>query len=113
MSAQNQSEITIHVTTDENKVPEKLAWQASDNDTGGAVKAVLLSVWDEKERNTLRVDLWTKEMTIEEMKHFVHQTMLTMSDTFERATGEEAMALSMRDFCEYFAEKMDLAPNQA
>ena len=74
-------------------------------------KAILLSMWDEKEQNTLRIDLWTKEMKVDEMKQFFHQTLLTMTDTFERATGEEKMCGDMRDFCEYFAKKMDLMQN--
>jgi hypothetical protein len=31
-----------------------------------------------------------------------------MSDTFQRATGDEKMADTMRDFCDYFAEKLEL-----
>ena len=28
-----------------------------------------------------------------------------MADTFERATADEKMSATMRDFCDYFAEK--------
>ena len=31
-----------------------------------------------------------------------------MADTFERATKDEIMAATMRDFCDYFAEKLEL-----
>jgi hypothetical protein len=31
-----------------------------------------------------------------------------MADTFERATNDEKMAATMRDFCDYFAEKLQL-----
>ena len=31
-----------------------------------------------------------------------------MSATFERATNDEKMSATMRDFCEYFAEKLEL-----
>lgn len=54
----------------------------------------------------LRIDLWTKQMTTDEMKAFFHQNILTMADTFERATGEGRMAAQMRDFGKYFAEHM-------
>ena len=49
-----------------------------------------------------------KEMKVDEMKQFVHQTMVTLADSFERSTGEDKMAMAMRDFCDYFAEKMNL-----
>jgi gliding motility-associated protein GldC len=54
------------------------------------------------------MDLWTKEMSVEEMKQFFHQTLLTMADTFERATGDTRITGDMRDFCYYFAERMNL-----
>jgi gliding motility-associated protein GldC len=100
------SEIKLTVQLDENKVPERIDWEAEDGATRSSSKAVLLSLWDEAERNTLRIDLWTKEMTVEEMKAFFHQNILTMADTFERATGEGRMAAQMRDFAGYFAEHM-------
>jgi gliding motility-associated protein GldC len=100
------SDITLRVTLDDNRVPERIDWTAEDGGTQSASKAVLLSIWDEQERNTLRIDLWTKEMTVEEMKAFFHQNILTMADTFERATGEGRMAAQMRDFAAYFAEHM-------
>ncbi len=104
-----QSEITIGVTLDENQVPESLSWTARD---GGIedekAKAILLSVWDSKAQETLRIDLWTKDMPVDEMKKFFHQTLVAMSDTFQRATGDEKMADTMKDFCDYFGEKMNL-----
>ena len=100
------SDIRLSVQLDENNVPERIDWEADDTDTKSSSKAVLLSLWDEKEKNTLRIDLWTKEMTVEEMKAFFHQNILTLADTFERATGEGKMAAQMRDFGAYFAEHM-------
>jgi gliding motility-associated protein GldC len=47
-------------------------------------------------------------MQVDEMKQFVHQTILTLADSFERATNEKAMADTMRDFCAYYAEKMNI-----
>ena len=104
-----QSEIKILVTLDENKIPEKLSWTAQD---GGIEaedsKAIMLSIWDHKVKETMRIDLWTKDMPVDEMKIFFHQTLVAMSDTFERATTDQKMADTMRDFCEYFAEKLEL-----
>lgn len=109
MSDKNRSEIKFLVELDENRVPEKLLWSAKD---GGVeleeAKAIMLSVWDSKSKESMRIDLWTKEMPVDEMKIFFHQTLVAMSDTFHRATGDEKMADTMKDFCEYFAEKLEL-----
>ncbi len=103
------SEIKIIVELDENRVPEKLTWSAQD---GGVeqeeAKAMMLSFWNGKVQETLRIDLWTKDMPIDEMKLFFHQTLVAMSDTFQRATQDEKMADTMKDFCDYFAEKLEL-----
>ena len=103
------SEIKIIVELDENRVPEKLTWSAQD---GGVkqeeAKAMMLSVWNGKVQETLRIDLWTKDMPVDEMKLFFHQTLVAMSDTFQRATQDEKMADTMKDFCDYFAEKLEL-----
>lgn len=104
-----KSKITIDVALDENKVPETLHWSAPDGGIDNAEsKAVLLSVWDHKAKESLRIDLWTKDMPLDEMKLFFFQTLSAMSDTFERATGDDKMGATMRDFCDYFAEKMEL-----
>ncbi|KGO79490.1 MULTISPECIES: gliding motility protein GldC [Flavobacterium] len=104
-----KSEIKVNVELDENRVPEKLSWTARD---GGVVnqetKAMMLSVWDPKSQESMRIDLWTKDMPVDEMKVFFHQTLVSMSHTFERATTETKMAETMRDFCDYFAEKLEL-----
>ncbi|MGO4822688.1 MULTISPECIES: gliding motility protein GldC [unclassified Flavobacterium] len=109
MSEKNRSEIKFLVELDENRVPEKLLWSAKD---GGVeleeAKAIMLSVWDSKAKESMRIDLWTKEMPVDEMKIFFHQTLVAMSDTFHRATGDEKMADTMKDFCDYFAEKLEL-----
>lgn len=103
------SEIKFNIELDENRVPEKLSWTARDGGVNNeAAKAIMLSIWDSKAQETLRIDLWTKDMPVDEMKKFFHQTLVAMSDTFKRATDDEKMADTMKDFCDYFAEKMDL-----
>lgn len=107
--ANSTSEIKFIVELDDNRVPEKLTWTAQD---GGVdkeeAKAMMVSLWDAKAQETLRIDLWTKDMPVDEMKLFFHQTLVAMSDTFERATNDEKMTATMKDFCDYFAEKLEL-----
>ncbi|RAV30701.1 gliding motility protein GldC [Sinomicrobium soli] len=109
MAKTHTSDIKLTVELDENRVPEKLRWTAED---GGVqeeeAKAMLLSVWDSEQQETLRIDLWTKDMPVDEMKVFFHQTLVAMADTFHKATQDEKMTATMRDFCEYFAEKLEL-----
>ncbi|MEX0996395.1 MAG: gliding motility protein GldC [Flavobacteriaceae bacterium] len=109
MTKTHKSTIEIDVTLDENKIPEKLRWTAADGGVQNEeTKALMLSVWDSKNKESLRIDLWTKDMPLEEMKIFFHQTLSAMADTFERATNDEKMSATMRDFTEYFAEKLEL-----
>lgn len=107
--ANKTSTIELKVKLDDNKVPEKLFWTAEDGGISNEeAKAMLLSVWDSKSQETLRIDLWTKDMPVDEMKVFFHQTLVAMSNTFHRATQDEKMTATMKDFCDYFAEKLEL-----
>jgi gliding motility-associated protein GldC len=104
-----KSTIELQVELDENRVPEKLNWTAQDGGIKNEeAKAMMLSVWDSKAQETLRIDLWTKDMPVDEMKLFFHQTLVEMSNTFQRATQDEKMTATMKDFCDYFAEKLEL-----
>ncbi|HMI07728.1 MAG TPA: gliding motility protein GldC [Flavobacterium sp.] len=109
MSDKTTSEIKFTVELDNNRVTEKLMWTAQDGGIDAEeAKALMLSIWDSKAQETLRIDLWTKDMPVDEMKKFFHQTLVAMSETFLRATDDEKMTDTMKDFCDYFAEKMEL-----
>lgn len=109
MSKNTTSEIKFFIDLDENRVPEKLSWTARDGGVEAqATKAFMLSIWDSKAQETLRIDLWTKDMPVDEMKVFFHQTLVAMADTYQRATNDEKMTDTMKDFCDYFAEKLEL-----
>ena len=104
-----KSTIQLEVELDENRIPEKLHWTAQDGGVKNEeAKAMMLSVWDSNAQETLRIDLWTKDMPVDEMKLFFHQTLVAMSDTLNRATQDEKMTATMKDFCDYFAEKLEL-----
>ena len=109
MAVEHTSKIEFTVGLDENKVPEKLHWNAEEGGISNEeAKALMISVWDAKTKDTLRMDLWTKDMPIDEMKQFFNQTLVAMAGTFERATNDDKMSATMRDFCDYFAEKLEL-----
>jgi gliding motility-associated protein GldC len=104
------SEINIKVVTDINHLPEQITWQATDSGMEGEneTKAMMLAFWDSPQQNTLKIDLWTKDMMVEEMKLFFYQTMLSMSATLERATGDSSAATDLREFCKHLAQKMEI-----
>ncbi|TXE17612.1 gliding motility protein GldC [Psychroserpens burtonensis] len=109
MMANHTSKIELNIELDENKVPEKLHWTAEDGGiTNEEAKAMMLAVWDGNTKEALRIDLWTKDMPVDEMKQFFHQTLVEMSNTFQRATQDDKMTATMKDFCDYFAEKLEL-----
>lgn len=101
-----QTQITINVDLDENHVPEKMTWNAQD---GGIehqeTKATMISVWDDKTMEALRIDLWTKDMPVDQMKMFFHQILVSLGNTYQRATGEDDVAAWLGEVAEDFAVK--------
>ena len=93
--------------TDENKVPDSISWSASDTsaENGQKAKAMMISFWDGAEKAALRIDLWTKEMMVDEMADFFYQTMMTMADTYGRATKYQDQVDEMKTFAKDFYEK--------
>jgi gliding motility-associated protein GldC len=108
--AEKTKTIEIRVTLDEKNIPEKIDWSATDLQgyDEATCRAMLLSLWDHKNKDTLRLDLWTKEMTVDEMKIFFHQTLVTMADTLETSIDDPRISGDMRDFCDYFADRMEI-----
>ena len=104
-----QTNISIEVQLDDNKIPKKIVWSAPDGGVNEEeAQALLMSLWDGKNQETLRMDLWIKEMPIDQMKMFFHQSLVTMGETYLRATQDEKMAATMKEFSEYFAEKLEI-----
>ncbi|AEE19862.1 protein involved in gliding motility GldC [Dokdonia sp. Hel_I_63] len=109
MAKKEKSEIKIAIELDENRVPESMAWTARDGGVANEeAKAMLLSLWDPNQKETVRIDLWTKDMPVDEMQQFFHQVLVGMTESFRRATNDEKMADTMKDFADYFAEHLDL-----
>jgi gliding motility-associated protein GldC len=101
------SKIDIEVHTDEKRVPDSISWKASDAANGNVqkAKAMMLSFWDGAEKTALRIDLWTKDMMIDEMADFFYQTMMTMADTYGRATNHKELVDEMKKAAHDFYHK--------
>ncbi|MGC4101383.1 gliding motility protein GldC [Ferruginibacter sp.] len=103
----NQSSIKIDVLLDPNKVPEQISWTASDSsaDMAQKAKAMCIAFWDSVDKTALRIDLWTKDMMVDEMADFYYQMLMSMADTFKRATQQQEMSDDMKKFAKLFFEK--------
>lgn len=102
-----ESTITIAVQLDQDKVPSNISWKASGSSVEEAqqARAMMLAFWDGADKTAMRIDLWTKEMMVDEMADFFYQTFMTMADTYHRATRNDAMVKDMKDFAKDFYNK--------
>ena len=98
--------IKFEVELDENHLPLNIEMKTSEGSSNeNNLKALMLSAWAAKTKETLRIDLWTKEMPVNEMCIMYHQTLTGMASTLERATGQSNLADALRDYCAFFAEQ--------
>ena len=112
------SSISIDVQLNDERVPEAILWRATDStiDEMQKAKAMMLAFWDSQEKTALRIDLWTKEMMVDEMTDFFYQTLMTMADTYHRATQHEELVANMKKFAHEFyhqSKEKQLKENKA
>lgn len=102
-----KSSIIIDVELDENRIPEEIVWRATDSTAAEAqkAKAMMLAFWDNAGKSALRIDLWAKDMMIDEMADFFYQTLMTMADTYDRATQHKEAVEDMKNFARQFYQK--------
>ncbi len=92
---------------DEQKMPESIGWNATETSSEDLrkVKAMFLSFWDGDDKAALRIDLWTKEMMVDEMADFFFQTFMSLADTFQRATRNAEISQDIKKFAHGFYKK--------
>lgn len=102
-----KTEIKFNVTLDEHNMPETITWSASDQPEQGVQnsKTLMVALWDREEKNTQTIDIWTKDMQIDEMHSHFFQRLLTLAESYHRATGNPFVVNEMRTFCENLGEK--------
>lgn len=106
----NKSKITFDVELDKDNVPEKITWSATDNALGDKpteTKAVSIALWDHNVQQSLRIDLWAKEMPVEEMKKFYIECLAGLGDSIKRSTNDDDMAHQIHDLCEKLVEQLN------
>lgn len=104
------SEINFKVHLAEDKIPETIEWSATDSPIENAqdAKAIALAIWDGNRKESFRIDLWTRTMSIEEMNHFFFQTIATMSDSYLRATNNQDGHAILKEMAEKFGKSTEV-----
>ncbi|HRI19899.1 MAG TPA: gliding motility protein GldC [Panacibacter sp.] len=101
------STISIDVHLDKDKVPTQINWKADSSSAEELqkAKAMMLAFWDGADKSAMRIDLWTKDMMVDEMADFYYQTIMSMADTFNRATHQQQLVDDMKKFAKDFYNK--------
>lgn len=100
-------DIVISVGLNEDNMPVSMKWQAEGAEPEEC-KAMLLSLFDENAKETLKIDLWTLDMQVIEMDRFFFQTLRGLAETYFKATKNQALATDFQRFVQYFGEKTDI-----
>ena len=104
-----KASVNFEIQLDQNNIPEKISWNATDgNNQINQAKAVMISIWDGKEKSSLKIDLWTKDMMAEEMKFFTFQILLKMNEVIKKSTGDEKLVFEMQKFIKKFGIMMEV-----
>ena len=104
-----RSEIKFTVELDQQNIPDKIFWDATDNPNEGLeeTKAIAISLWDHFHHNTLKIDLWTKDMPVGDMKRFYIETIAGMADALSTATGDQNMANEIHIVCRKLFKQLE------
>lgn len=103
------SEITLRIQLDKDDIPEKITWDATDKDIPGpeVTKAFNLAIWDHNTMSTLRIDLWNKEMPVDEMKRFYVDCLGGLAQSILNSTGDEFMSTAMNRLCDKLVKHLE------
>lgn len=96
-----ESAIELRIGLDNDRIPERILWRAEDGTSEGfaEAKSLTLALWDDHVKETVKIDLWTKDMPVFDMKRFYIETLGSMAESLLAATGDEFMAEEMRTLC--------------
>ena len=94
-----KSEISFEIQLDKDRVPEKIFWDATENPNEGIneTKAISISVWDHYHRGLLGINLWTKDMPVDEMNHFAVDMIGNLVQMLRDSTQDEKMIGILED----------------
>lgn len=101
------SEIKIKVGLNEQNIPIDLKWKASDSEHErlNDCKSVNISIWDPVEKNSLGINLWTVDLTTDEMHSHYFRTLLNFTDSYVRATQNPFAKEMVQNLCKELTSK--------
>ncbi|WP_247235177.1 gliding motility protein GldC [Telluribacter sp. SYSU D00476] len=104
-----KSDIHFSVELDNQNIPDKIFWEATDNPNEGIndTRAIAIAVWDHYHKGTLKIDLWTKDMEVFDMKRFYIEIMSGIADTLLTATNDKKMADSIEALCQTMSKSLE------
>ena len=101
-----KQKLKFEVELDENNLPNSIKMlEEKASNSSIDLKALMIAGWDAKRKETLRVDIWTKDMPVNDMFIMYHQNMMGMATSLEKSTGQNKLANALRDYCEFFAKE--------
>lgn len=112
---QDNNNIKIDITLDENNYPKAMHWSNTEAGKEGKqteCKAMLLSLFEKDYKDTYRIDLWTKEMQVPEMDMFMYYTLKGLADSYYTATKNAEIASAIRQLADYLAEQTKVVEDQ-
>lgn len=104
------AEIKLTVDLDDENLPTRIQWQASEGQQGGpaSCQSMMVSFWDSESKTTAAIDLWTKDTTVDDMNLYFYQAIHKMADTYLRATKNADIANSIHEFGDGFGKDLGL-----
>ena len=97
-----KSTVNFTVELDQNNIPDKIFWEATDKPDPGLseTKSLSVAIWDHTQKNTLRIDLWAKDMPVDDMKRFHVECLGGIAQSILTSTQDEYMSNEINALCE-------------
>ncbi len=99
--------ISLGIKLDNDNRPEHIDWHSTDgqNQSKQPAKAFLLSIFEKDTLETLKIDLWTKDLEVGEMNRLMYNTLRGLAETYHKATNDENLSNDFARFAQYFGEE--------
>src|SRR5690606_18583223 len=101
-SFMKNSEINFKIQLDEKNIPKIIEWDATDKEREGleSTNGISINVWDNLNNSTLKIDLWTDQMSVSEMKRFYIDILGGMAQSILNSTGDTYMSEETKGLCD-------------
>lgn len=106
-----KSTINFTIELDQHNIPDRIFWDATDKPDAGPseTKSISVALWDHIQKNTLRIDLWAKDMPVDEMKRFHIECLGGIAQSILSSTKDEVMANEINALCERLVDHLKKA----